>query len=218
MTRPPFPLVLSAPSGAGKSTLARRLMERRADLAFSVSATTRAPRPGEVDGVHYHFVDRPAFERMIEEGALIEWAAVHGNLYGTPVSEVERARGAGRHLLLDIDVQGAEQVRARVPDAVLVFVLPPSGEVLAERLAGRGTDAADVRRRRLAAALGEVRRAPAFDYVIVNDELDRAADDLEAILDAEAHRARRVDALDALVARVSEEIERLTGDAPVPNP
>ena len=131
---PPFPLVLSAPSGAGKTTLANALRRRNRDVAFSVSATTRPPRPREVDGESYHFVSRDEFLRMRDAGELIEWAEVHGNLYGTPLANVRRAQARGEHLLLDIDVQGARQIRERVPEAVLVFVLPPSAAALVGRL------------------------------------------------------------------------------------
>ena len=203
-----FPLVLSAPSGAGKTTIANRLRERRGDVAFSVSATTRPPREGEQDGVHYHFVGADEFRRMIAADELIEWAEVHGNFYGTPLSNVDDARARGEFLLLDIDVQGAAQIRLRVPDAALVFILPPSGETLVQRLVGRGSDPADVVRRRLSNARDEIREAPRFDFVVVNDDLDAAVGDVEAILDGRTGDLRPHPPLDELADRMAMEIER----------
>jgi guanylate kinase len=203
----PAPLVLSAPSGAGKTTLANLLRSRNPNVAFSVSATTRPPRPYEVDGTHYHFVDRDAFVRMLGAGELIEWAEVHGNFYGTPLENVRRARAAGQHLLLDIDVQGARQIRARLPEALLVFVLPPSGAALVERLRGRGTEDAAVLRRRLVNAEDEIRAAPEFDFLVVNDRLERAAEDLERIMRGEGDDLRASDALDERIAGICAEID-----------
>jgi guanylate kinase len=207
----PFPLVLSAPSGAGKSTLAALLRERNPDVAFSVSATTRAPRPGEVDGVHYHFVSRGEFERMRDAGELIEWAPVHGNLYGTPLSNVRQAQARGQHLLLDIDVQGARQIRERLPEAVHVFVLPPSGEALVRRLAVRGTEDAEVLERRLRNAGHEIRAVAGFDYVVVNDVLERAVEQLEGVLRGRSGPPGRMDGLRDTVSRLCEEIDRELG-------
>ncbi len=170
------PVVLAAPSGTGKTTIARKLVEDEADFVFSVSATTRAPRGGERDGVDYDFLDREAFEAMVARGELVEWAEVHGRLYGTPRRNVDRAARDGRHVVLDIDVQGAAQIRERVPDALLVFVLPPSVEALVERLGGRGTEAPAELVRRLETALDELAHVPEFDHVVVNDELDRTVD------------------------------------------
>jgi guanylate kinase len=202
-----FPLVLSAPSGAGKTTIANRLRQRRHDVAFSVSATTRSPREGEQDGVHYHFVGTDEFRRMIAADELIEWAVVHGNYYGTLLREVDAARARGRFLLLDIDVQGATQIRTKVPDAALVFILPPSGEVLVQRLVGRGSDAAEVVRHRLRNARDEIREAPRFDFVVVNDDLDAAVTDVEAILDGRTDRLRAHPPLDVLADRMAMEID-----------
>lgn len=203
---PTFPLVLAAPSGAGKTTIARTLRERRDDVAFSISATTRPARPGERDGVDYHFVAGDEFRRMAAAGELIEWAEVHGNLYGTPRRNVDEAVARGEHLLLDIDVQGARQIRERVPEAVLVFVLPPDGRTLAERLVGRASDDPEVRARRLRNADREVAAAPEFDYLVVNDRLEEAVDAVEAILAAEARRAARMPELDDALARMRAEI------------
>ncbi|HVG44296.1 MAG TPA: guanylate kinase, partial [Longimicrobium sp.] len=174
--------MLSAPSGAGKTTLANALRRRNRDVAFSVSATTRPPRPREVDGESYHFVSRDEFLRMRDAGELIEWAEVHGNLYGTPRENVRRAQARGEHLLLDIDVQGARQIRRSLPEAVLVFVLPPSAAALAGRLGSRGTEAPEVVRRRLRNAAEEVRAAPEFDFVVVNEVLATAVGELEDVL------------------------------------
>ena len=207
----PVPLVLSAPSGAGKSTLARLLRKRNRDIAFSVSATTRAPRPGEVDGREYHFVSRDEFIRMRDAGELIEWAPVHGNFYGTPLRNVRDAQARGEHLLLDIDVQGARQIRAALPEAVHVFVLPPTGHALVRRLSGRGTENADVLDRRLRNAEDELRAAREFDFVVVNDSLDAAVSELEAVLRGKAGPPRTPAELDAQVDRLCAEIERELG-------
>lgn len=197
-----FPLILAAPSGAGKTSVARRLKERRTDLRFSISATTRPRRSHETDGRDYHFIEEAAFRKMIEGGELLEWAEVHGHLYGTLRRSVDEARAANQHLVLDIDVQGAAAIRNLVADAVLVFIFPPTAESLAGRLSSRGSEADAVRRRRLANATGELLAAPEFDYIVVNDDLERAVDRVEAILDSEALRPSR--ALD-----LAGEIERL---------
>lgn len=207
----PFPLVLSAPSGAGKTTLANLLRRRNRDVAFSVSATTRPPRPREVDGVSYHFVGRDEFLRMAGAGELIEWAEVHGNLYGTPLANVRRAQARGEHLLLDIDVQGARQIRRRLPEAVHVFVLPPSGAALVKRLRARGTEDPAVLRRRLRNAQDEMRAAPEFDFVVVNDVLNDAARRLEDVLRGRAGPRGAPDGLAARIDAVCAEIERELG-------
>ncbi len=188
---PVFPLVLAAPSGTGKTTLARALVGGREGYTFAVSATTRAPRGAERNGVDYHFVDRPAFHAMIEAGELAEWAEVHGELYGTPRAELVRAAERGEHVVLDIDVQGAGQIRKTMPDAVLVFVLPPSLEALRERLTGRGTEGPDAVARRLRTARQELAAATAFDYVVVNDDLERTLDEIWGIMRAERRRTAR---------------------------
>lgn len=180
--RTPVLVVVSAPSGAGKTTVLARVLEDTPGLRFSVSHTTRGPRPGERDGQDYHFVDREAFLRLRDAGELLEWAEVHGNLYGTAVAEIERARAEGRDILLDLDVQGAAQVRARIPGAISVFILPPSYEVLERRLRGRGQDDEQTIRRRLAAAGREIDAFEQYDFVIVNEDLDACARDLKSIV------------------------------------
>lgn len=206
-----FPVILAAPSGGGKTTVARLLRERRDDVAFSISATTRAPRHYEKDGRDYWFVSGEEFRRMADSGELVEWAEVHGNLYGTPRRNLEEAADRGIYLLLDIDVQGARQVRERVPEAVLVFILPPSGDTLAERLLGRGSEDEAARRRRLANARGELAEAREFDYVVLNDDLEATVDAIEEILAAESRRVSRIPVLDGEIERLDAEIRRCLG-------
>ena len=166
--------IVSAPSGAGKTTLVRMLLENDPGIRLSISYTTRAPRPGEQDGREYNFVDMAAFRAMVDRGEFLEWAEVHGNCYGTSRPWIEREMAAGRDVLLEIDWQGAQQVRQLFPAAIGVFVLPPSMDELARRLTGRGTDSAEVIARRLAAAQEEMRHVFEFEYVIINDELQQA--------------------------------------------
>ena len=168
-------LVLSAPSGTGKTTLARRFVQARPDAAFSISVTTREPRGAERDGVDYRFVDSLTFQQMIEQDELVEWAEVHGNFYGSPLSAVDRAFSSGGIAVFDIDVQGGQSIQRRYPEAVLVFVLPPSMAELERRLRDRGTESEDAIRRRMLAARSEVEHwARAYDYLVVNDVVDRA--------------------------------------------
>ncbi len=181
--------VICAPSGAGKSTLVARLLEAVPGLVFSVSWTTRPPRPGEVDGRAYRFTDEPGFRARIAAGEFLEWAEVHGRLYGTARSDVDQALAAGRDLLLDIDVQGAEQVRRSRLPSVSIFILPPDRATLEARLRGRATENEAALARRLGNAAREIARWPEFDYLVVNDELERAAAELTAIVVA-ARRAR----------------------------
>ena len=187
--------VLSAPSGAGKSTVIRALLGGglvpAETLRFSVSHTTRAPRKGEVDGRDYHFVDVPAFEAMVEGGELLEWARVHGNLYGTSRGAVLPHLEAGLDMLLEIDVQGADQVLASLPQAFGVFLLPPSYEELERRLRGRGLDDADVIARRLAVSAWEIRRYVNYDYVIINRDAERAARALASVIIEKRYRLAR---------------------------
>jgi guanylate kinase len=194
-------VVLVGPSGTGKSTLARRLLAEFTDLTLSVSFTTRPPRPGEVDGRDYHFVDRATFLKMVERGEFLEWADVFGNLYGTGSGPVEAARQTHRGMVFDIDYQGARQVRARTGDVIGVFILPPSMAELERRLRGRATDAPEVIERRLRKALAEIEHYAMCDYLIVNDSLDRAFDELRAIVLAErARRRRRAPIAEAVLA------------------
>ncbi len=185
-------LVLSSPSGAGKTTLSRRLLASDTEIAMSVSVTTRAPRPGEVDGKDYHFVDTARFQAMRDAGELLEWAKVFDNFYGTPLGPVEAAIDAGRDVLFDIDWQGAQQLVEKLPhDLVRVFILPPSAQDLAVRLSARGQDSADVVARRMAAASAEISHWPEYDYVIINGDLDQSSRDLTSILTAERLRRER---------------------------
>jgi len=176
-------IVISAPSGCGKSTVVQKLMERRPNLRFSISATTRAPREGEVDGKDYFFVSHDEFRRMIDEDELLEHAVYVDNCYGTPKKALDMQLDAGMDVILDIEVQGAMQIRELRPDALLVFLLPPSFEELERRLVSRGKDSAEVIRHRLETARVECAIADKYDYVIVNDDLDRAVNEFAAILD-----------------------------------
>ncbi len=184
MTRRGRLVVLAGPSAVGKSTVVRLLRSRVPDLLFSVSATTRDPRPGEVDGEDYHFVGRAEFDRMIDAGDLLEWAEIHGGLQrsGTPAAPVRDALAAGRPVLVEVDLAGARAVRAAMPEAVLAFLAPPSWEVLVDRLTGRGTESEDVVTRRLETARTELAAQHEFDTVIVNDDVDRACDELVSLL------------------------------------
>mgnify|MGYP001378656991 FL=1 len=186
-------LILSSPSGAGKTTLTRMLLQDRAlDLTLSVSVTTRARRSSEVDGVHYTFIDRGHFDAMRDHGDLLEWAEVHGNCYGTPKKPVEAILAQGRDVLFDIDYQGAAQVRRKAAgDVVSIFILPPSMTELRARLERRAEDAKEVIDKRLANAREEIRRWQAYDYVIVNDDLDRSYKQVTAIIAAERLRRER---------------------------
>jgi guanylate kinase len=185
-------LILSSPSGAGKTTLTRMLLERCADLRFSVSHTTRMPRAAEVDGRDYHFVPRDQFLGLVAGGAFLEWAEVHGNLYGTSVAEIDRARATPgcRGMLFDIDYQGARQIKSKVSDVVTIFILPPSMGELERRLRGRASETEVVVQARFKVAKQEIEHYALFDYLVVNDDVDRAFDDLRSIVVAE--RARRL--------------------------
>jgi len=187
-------LVLSAPSGTGKTTLARRFVDAHPEAAFSISVTTREPRGAERDGVDYHFVDALTFQRMIERDEFVEWAEVHGNFYGSPRAAVDRAFSTGGIALFDIDVQGGQSIQRRYPEAVLVFVLPPTMAELERRLRERGTESEDAIRLRMLAARSELELgARAYDYLVVNDAVERAYAELESIVTAERSRRGRVD-------------------------
>jgi guanylate kinase len=198
----PFLLVLSSPSGGGKTTMAKRLLAGRSDIGYSISATTRAPRAGERDGVDYHFLSRDEFERRRDAGDFAEWAEYNGQLYGTLVRELERVAADGKHAVLDIDVEGARQLRRSVPDGVHVFVLPPSAEVLALRLKGRNSEPPEQVRRRLEHAATEIAAAGEYDYIVVNDDLDAAVRQVEAIIDAESRRTIRLGGLPQTIERL----------------
>jgi guanylate kinase len=191
IARRPFIIVVSGPSGVGKSTIVERLLERCDDISPSVSMTTREPRPGEREGVDYFFVTQSEFARRRDAGELLEWATVHGNLYGTPGRHVDERIGYGQRVLLEIDVQGGMTVKEKRPDAVLVFLLPPSLEELERRLRGRGTDDEAVVRRRLKNARWELGFYDTYDYLVVNDEIGPCVDDALCIIRSESLRHGR---------------------------
>lgn len=195
--------VVAAPSGAGKTTLVRMLLDSESAVHLSISFTTRSPRPGEQNGREYHFVDAETFRSMIDRQEFLEWAEVHGNFYGTSKKWIADQLADGHDVLLEIDWQGAQQVRQLFPEAIGIFILPPSMDELTRRLTGRGTDSAEVIARRLAAAQAEMRHVGEFDYVIINDRLEQALDELRAVvcasrLTCKAQRARHA----ALFARL----------------
>ena len=183
-------VVVSGPSGAGKGTICQALLEK-APLAYSVSATTRKPRAGEVDGESYYFLSVEAFEKMIEKDELLEWAKVYDNYYGTPLKKVEEKLTAGEDILLEIDTQGAMKVREKFPEGVYIFILPPSLAELERRIRGRDTETEDVLQKRLAAAIDEIEAGKCYKYVVTNDEVDGAADSVCAILAAERRLVAR---------------------------
>lgn len=179
--------VLAGPTAVGKGTVSAQIRLRYPQIRLSVSATTRQPRPGEVEGVHYRFVSSEQFSELIESGQMLEWARVHGrNLYGTPASEVEEAKAAGRPLLLEIDLAGARQIRESLPGALFVFLAPPDWDTLVDRLVGRGTEDAEERERRLQTARVELAAESEFDLTIINDDVTRATDELARVIGVEA--------------------------------
>jgi guanylate kinase len=194
--------IISAPSGAGKTSLVSALVEGDPQILLSVSHTTRDPRPGEKDGVHYHFVDVPSFERMIQAGQFLEHARVFDNLYGTARASIEQPLGEGRDVILEIDWQGARQVRERLPQAISVFILPPSAEALEERLRGRGQDSHEVIARRLRDARSDMAHYREFDYLVVNDRFEVALQELRALVTS--RRLRRAAQERLLGDRLSE--------------
>ena len=206
------PVVLSAPSGAGKTTIAKALVEGREDVVFSVSATTRPSRDNEVDGVDYHFLSEPDFRAMIKADELVEWAEVHRHLYGTPRQALQDAQDQGRFLILDVDVQGAMQVRQRVPDAVLVFVLPPSADALVERLIERGTEGEDALTRRIENARDELEQASRFDYIVVNENLDQAIEEVRSIVLAHGRRTDRAIDLSHVIRQLQRRIDEILAE------
>jgi guanylate kinase len=209
-----FPIILSAPSGGGKTTIAKALLASRKDIGYSVSCTTRQPRAGEVEGKDYYFVSRTDFISKRERGEFAESAEVHGNLYGTLRSEVLRVLESGKHVLMDIDVQGASQFTRVFPQSVTIFVLPPAAEVLLERLKKRQTESPQQLADRLQSALQELQSVDEYEYVVVNDDLNQAITRITAIVDAEVSSRERVVGLRTQVAllidRLEHEIETRT--------
>jgi guanylate kinase len=191
MSRDSILFIVSAPSGAGKTSLLRELLDRDPRLALSVSHTTRAMRPGEQDGVHYHFVDVPGFQQLVADGVFIEHARVFDNYYGTSERAVRDQLAAGQDVVVEIDWQGAQQVRQRFPGAVSIFIAPPSIEALRERLGGRGQDSEAVIERRMRDARSELSHYPEYDYLVINDVFEQALADLAAIVSAERLRTTR---------------------------
>lgn len=184
-------LVVSGASGAGKGTLCHALVQKRTDTWLSVSATTRKPRPGEVEGESYYFLEEAAFRSMIDEGGFIEWACFCDNYYGTPKARVEEQLAAGRNVILEIEVQGAMQVRSEYPEAVFVFVMTPTWQELKNRLTGRGTEAAAVIEQRLERARQEFSYIDKYNYIVINDTIEQAAERFGAIIEAEKMRTER---------------------------
>jgi guanylate kinase len=212
----PFLLVLSSPSGGGKTTIARSLLQARDDLGYSVSATTRPARNGERDGVDYHFLTREAFLRRVEDGEFLEWATYGGNLYGTLRQEIERIFARGRTAVLDVEIEGARQLRANFPNSLHLFVLPPSAEVLVSRLTGRNSESAAVLRERITRAADELAAVAEYDYAILNEDLVLAVAQVAAILDAEARRVSRQEGLTPFIDRLRRDVlaqaARIAGD------
>jgi len=212
----PFPIILSAPSGGGKTTIARRLLQQRDDVGYSVSCTTRLPRQGEVDGRDYYFLSHGEFMARADRGEFAEWADVHGRLYGTLRREVERVLQGGRHVIMDIDVQGAAQFTAAFPATVPIFILPPSAEVLVTRLTERKSEDKASLVRRLHSARMELEAVGRYHYVVVNDDLEHAVASVSAIVDAEAVRHDRVKELDQQVDRLIAELQKQIDKYPQP--
>lgn len=184
-------LIISGPSGAGKGTIVKALLRVIPTLRLSISATTRMPRGGEIDGVDYYFLERKVFKKMIEEGTLLEWAEVYGNFYGTPRHFVQEELERGNDVILEIDIQGALQVKQTLPEAVLIFIAPPSRKELQMRLIGRKSDSREEIDKRLQCMNGEIKLAGGYDYIVVNDMIDKAIDNIRAIISAEKCRAWR---------------------------
>jgi guanylate kinase len=202
----PFLLVLSSPSGGGKTTIAKSLLQARDDLGYSVSATTRPRREGERDGVDYHFLSREEFLRKAEAGDFLEWATYAGNLYGTLRGEIDRIFARGRTAVLDVEIEGARQIRASFPNSLHLFVLPPSADVLLDRLAGRNTEGPAVIRERITRAADELAAVAEYDYAIFNEDLVLAVAQVAAILDAEARRVVRQEGLTRFVERLRRDV------------
>jgi guanylate kinase len=202
----PFFLVLSAPSGGGKTTIARMLLQGREDLGYSVSATTRPKRPGEKDGVDYHFLSRDEFLERQQNGEFLEWATYGGELYGTLKSEIDRIFAQGRHAVLDVEIEGARQIRNNFENSLLLFVLPPSADVLVERLAGRNTEDPVLVKERIMRAADELAAVAEYDYAIVNEDLVVAVAQVAAILEGEAWRVSRQDTLPTFIEQLQRDV------------
>ena len=198
----PFLLVLSAPSGGGKTTIAKMLLQGRDDLGYSVSATTRPKRPGERDGVDYYFLSRDEFVRRQEHGEFLEWATYSGELYGTLRSEIDRIFAQERHAVLDVEIEGARQIRKNFPNSLLLFVLPPSAEALVQRLVGRKTEDPALVRERILRAADELAVVTEYDYAILNEDLVVAVSQVAAILEAESWRVVRQDTMPEFIERL----------------
>ena len=202
----PFLLVLSAPSGGGKTTIAKMLLQGRDDLGYSVSATTRPMRPGERDGVDYHFLSREEFVRRRDKGEFLEWATYSGELYGTLKSEIEGIFARGRHAVLDVEIEGARQIRTNFPNSLLLFVLPPSAAALVQRLIGRKTEDPGLVRERILRASDELSAVAEYDYAILNEDLVVAVAQVAAILEAESWRVGRQDTLPAFIEQLRRDV------------
>ena len=206
----PVPIILASPSGGGKTTIAQKLLAGRRDLGYSVSCTTRAPRPGEIEGQDYYFLTEEKFRRRVKAGEFAESATVHGQLYGTLRSEVKRVLDSGRNVMMDIDVQGTKQFVEAFPDSILIFILPPSAAALIARLEARGTEDVGALIRRFRSAKEELKAIDLYDYVVVNDDLDSAVDAVSDIIDGKGEKFKRSrdGALDARVEELMEGIQR----------
>ncbi len=209
----PFPVILSAPSGGGKTTIAHELLKQRRDLGYSVSCTTRPAREGEVNGTDYYFLEAAEFEAARASGAFAESAEVHGNYYGTLRREVDRVLEAGKHVVMDIDVQGARQFAEAYPDSVRIVILPPDAAVMLRRLTARGTESTDSLARRLRSAVAELRSVGIYGYLVVNDDLGEAVRAISGIIDAEESRLNHVagyrERVGALIADLESELEKM---------
>lgn len=208
-----FPLILSSPSGGGKTTIAKELLRRRSDVGYSVSATTRPARQGEVHGQDYFFLTPEAFDAARSRGEFAESADVHGNMYGTLRREVDRVLSEKKHVVMDIDVQGARQFVAAYPESVLVFLIPPDAEVLLSRLQGRGTESPETLARRLKSAVEELRAVDLYGYLVVNEDLEEAVRSVSSIVDGESKRLSRLDEIHsrigAMVTDLESELEKM---------
>ncbi len=206
----PFLILLSSPSGGGKTTIAKALVTARENLEYSVSATTRAPREGEVDGVDYHYLSAAEFVKRRDGGEFLEWAEYGGSMYGTLEAQVDLAIEQRKHVILDIEVQGARQVRERRSDVVSIFILPPSAETLVKRLVGRDTSLdEDKLRQRLLRAVDELKEAPDYDYVVINEDRTQVVSEVAAIVDSESRRSHRDSELQENLSRLREDIGTL---------